>query len=89
MLNMSHPRGLPGRRDATNAPTPEKTLVTQARHAWLAESLARLRDQDRTLVILHYLKGVSITDLVEVSGKSEAAVRKQLYRILQRLQRMD
>jgi RNA polymerase sigma-70 factor, ECF subfamily len=68
--------------------TPEQRLAEQRQRRWLAESLAQLREGDRLLVTLHYLKGLSIKDIADLAGQSEAAVRKRLRRALQRLREM-
>jgi len=70
---------------ADDPETPEGLVVTQAQRVWLAASLAKLRDSERMLVVLHYLKGLPVAELAEVVGTSEAAVRKRLLRALQRL----
>ena len=74
---------------ATVPEPPEQRLVDQQRRAWLAASLAQLREGDRLLVTLHYLKGLAIADLAELTGQTEAAVRKRLLRALHRLREMD
>jgi RNA polymerase sigma-70 factor (ECF subfamily) len=68
---------------------PEQQLAEQRQRRWLAESLARLRELDRLLVMVHYLKGLSIKEVAELTGLSEAAIRKRLLRALQRLREMD
>ena len=69
---------------------PEHVMVEQAQLARFATSLATLRDDERIMLNLRYTKGLPIAEIVEIAGKSEAAVRKQLLRALQRLRkRMD
>ena len=68
--------------------TPEHITMERAQLARLAASLAKLRDDERILLSLHYTKGLAIAELVEIVGKSEAAVRKRLLRALQRLRRV-
>jgi RNA polymerase sigma-70 factor (ECF subfamily) len=73
---------------ATAPETPEQLMAEQQLRQWLADSLARLSDSDRMLVALHYLKGLSIPELADIAGKSEVALRKRLFRALQRLREM-
>jgi RNA polymerase sigma-70 factor (ECF subfamily) len=68
--------------------TPEHVMVERAQLARFAASLAMLRDDERILLNLHYTKGLPIAEIVEVMGKSEAAVRKRLLRALQRLRKI-
>jgi RNA polymerase sigma factor (sigma-70 family) len=63
-------------------------MAEQRLRRWLTESLAQLRDGERMLVTLHYLKGLSITEIADIAGTSEAAVRKRLLRALHRLREM-
>ena len=56
--------------------------------ARLAASLTALHTEERIVLNLHYTKGLPIAEIVEIVGKSEAAVRKRLLRALQRLRRV-
>jgi RNA polymerase sigma-70 factor (ECF subfamily) len=73
---------------AAEPETPEHVMVERAQLARFAASLAVLRDDERILLNLHYTKGLTITEIVEIVGKSEAAVRKRLLRALQRLRKI-
>ena len=80
----------------TTAPqTPEQLMAeqqimtAQQRRQWLADSLAQLRDSERMLVTLRYLKGLSIAELSDIAGMKEATVRQRLRRALKRLREMD
>jgi RNA polymerase sigma-70 factor, ECF subfamily len=68
--------------------TPEQLVAEQRRRRWLAESLAQLREGERMLVTLYYFKELSIPELADIAGMSEAAVRKRLLRALHRLREM-
>lgn len=77
---------------AAAAETPEQTLLTQththqelARLQWLADCLAQLRPADAMVLTLRYSRGLSLREVAAVIGKSEAAVRKRLLRVLVRL----
>jgi RNA polymerase sigma factor (sigma-70 family) len=70
---------------AENPEAPERLAVTQGQFARLVRCLARLRADERILLTLRYLKELPIPEVVELVGKSEAAVRKQLLRALRRL----
>jgi RNA polymerase sigma-70 factor (ECF subfamily) len=68
--------------------TPEQVIVERAQLARFATSLAALRDDERIILNLRYTKGLSVAEIVEIVGKSEAAVRKRLLRALQRLREL-
>ncbi len=68
--------------------TPEHVMVERAQLARFATGLAALRDEERIMLNLRYTKGLAIAEIVEIVGKSEAAVRKQLLRALQRLRKI-
>jgi RNA polymerase sigma-70 factor (ECF subfamily) len=67
---------------------PEHTAVTQAQFDQLADCLTQLRDEERILLNLRYIKNLSVVEIAEVVGKGEAAVRKRLLRSLQRLRKL-
>lgn len=77
----SHPRPGPPDRPIS----PEDLLVDQHQSALLAHGLAHLRDDERLLLNLRYYKGLPVTEVAELVGKSEVVVRKRLVRALQRL----
>ena len=64
---------------------PEHLAVTQGQLAQLADCLAKLQDDERILLNLRYTKALAISEITELVGKSEAAVRKRILRALQRL----
>ncbi len=70
---------------AEAADSPERLIVDQVKFAQLAHCLDQLREEDRILLNLRYYKGMSVIEVVELFGKSEAAMRKRLLRALQRL----
>ena len=53
----------------------------------LDEAIDALPDGDRALLMLHYYDGLSYREVAEVTGKSEAASRKQASRALEKLGR--
>ena len=67
---------------------PEHMALAQTQGTRLAHSLAQLRDDERILLNLRYTKGLPVAEIVELVGKSEAAVRKRLLRALHRLREM-
>lgn len=70
-------------------PDPNQTEAEEAhtreRRDRLARGLNLLKDEERILVNLRYAKGIAISEITELLGKSEAAVRKRLLRALQRV----
>ena len=73
---------------AESAEASEHQAIHQGRFTRLAHSLSQLRTEERILLNLRYTKGLSISEICELVGKSEAAVRKQLLRALQRLRQV-
>ncbi len=65
-------------------PLGQQTLE-QARFIQLAAGLARLQNDERLLVNMRYTKGLSVAEIAELFGKTEAAVRKRLLRALRHL----
>jgi RNA polymerase sigma-70 factor (ECF subfamily) len=53
----------------------------------LVQSLHRLSAEERIVINLRYTKGLAVDEIAELIGKTEAAVRKQVVRTLQRLRR--
>ena len=51
----------------------------------LDEALSRLGERDRQAILLRYVEGFSSREIADWLGKSEAAAKKQLERILQKL----
>ena len=75
-------------RQSTHVNTPESPealLVSATRFTDLVNGLAQLRDDERLLLTLRYYRNLSVAEVAELLGKSEAAVRKRLLRALQRL----
>jgi RNA polymerase sigma-70 factor (ECF subfamily) len=75
--------------------TPEQTVLAQtqarldhARLQRLADCLAGLRPADSVVLTLRYSRGLALREIAAVVGISEAAVRKRLRRVLQRLREM-
>lgn len=56
-------------------------------HDELISLLAQLADADRALVTLRYVDGRSVDEIATAIGKPAETVRKQLYRILQKLRK--
>jgi len=54
---------------------------------YLNRLLAALPEQDRQLLLLREVEGLSITELAETAGLSESAVKNRLFRARQRLSR--
>ena len=48
----------------------------------VVEQLAKLSEETRTIVVLRYVDGYSIEEIVDATGKSTAAIKKQIYRAL-------
>lgn len=68
----------------------EKSEVAQkeALHEQLIHGLMQLQDIDKLLVMLRYFRGMSISEISELTLKSEASVRQRIHRALQRLKKI-
>jgi len=64
-----------------------QAMDTQVRRNRLAQSLSKLKDEERLVVNLRYMKGIAVSEIAELLDRSEAAVRKRLLRALQRLRK--
>lgn len=69
----------------TQPALPEHVRDKQTLLAQLADSLTKLRSEDRLFINLRYIKGLSVVELANLAGMNEDAVRKRLLRALQRL----
>jgi RNA polymerase sigma-70 factor (ECF subfamily) len=73
---------------AVGPETPDYTIVDQTHFASLVHGLQQLQENERILLNLRYYKGLTVAEVAELLGKSEAAVRKRLLRALQRLRKL-
>lgn len=76
---------LPERLHATSDDDPEAALLGRERVERLRGKLATLDSDKRELLGLRFAAGLSSREIAPVVGKSEAAVKKQLTRIIQQL----
>lgn len=76
------------RAHAEASTSPEDLLAHAAQHTWLADSLAKLRPEDRIVLTMWYWKELPVVEIADIMGKSVAAVRKQLSRAQQRLKEL-
>lgn len=57
------------------------------RYQELHAALGALSDTGRTTLVMHYIEGYKVGEIAEVTGQSEAAVKKQLQRGREELKR--
>ena len=57
------------------------------RYQELHAALGDLSDTGRTTRVMHYIEGYKVGEIAEVTGQSEAAVKKQLQRGREELKR--
>jgi RNA polymerase sigma-70 factor (ECF subfamily) len=65
---------------ASEESSPSQGALRAERLVGLAEGLARLTDEQRTAVELHYLSGLSVPDVATQMGRSTVSVTGLLYR---------
>jgi RNA polymerase sigma-70 factor (ECF subfamily) len=67
--------------------TPAESPAWAETYAGVVDKLGRLPEQERTLVVLRYLDGHSIAEVVEMTGRPVGTVTKQLSRAIGRLRK--
>ena len=73
---------------AESALSPEEEAMEEARRQELSQGLLQMREEERLLLQWRYHQGLSVTEVAELLGKSEPAVRKRLLRALGRLRQI-
>jgi RNA polymerase sigma-70 factor (ECF subfamily) len=73
---------------ASNQESPSDAVDRQEQVLHLADALARLPEDQRTVVELHHLQGMPLTELAERLGRTEAAVAGLLRRGRRRLREL-
>ena len=76
------------RAHAEQPVSPDDLVEHTTQEALLADCLSQLRDEDRIVLTLRYLKEMPVEDIADVMGKSVAAIRKRLLRAQQRLKEL-
>jgi len=66
-------------------PSPSRCAIHQERLLRLTAALARLPEEQRTVVELHHLRGKPISEAAEAMGKTTAAVGSLLFRAMKAL----
>ena len=70
---------------ATEQSAPQQKVERNEQLLLLAEALFELSDDQRQVIELHRLKGLSLSQVAEEMGKTKGAVAKLLYRGMDRL----
>ncbi|MBN2472288.1 MAG: sigma-70 family RNA polymerase sigma factor [Anaerolineae bacterium] len=73
---------------ADEAPQPEERLETSAEMDTLRAALARLPEDQQTLLLLRFVENKSHREVAEILGRSESAVKTAQYRALTRLAKL-
>jgi RNA polymerase sigma-70 factor (ECF subfamily) len=76
------------RNSAEGTVSPEEKAMDEAQWQKLVQGLSKMRQGEQWILNLRYHQGLSITEVAELLGKSEAAVYKRLSRALGRLRKM-
>jgi RNA polymerase sigma-70 factor (ECF subfamily) len=69
----------------SKVPIQEESPDWLERYEEVVQHLARLPEHDRAIVVLRYVDGHSVQEIADSIGKPVEAVRKQIYRSIQRL----
>jgi RNA polymerase sigma-70 factor (ECF subfamily) len=67
---------------------PQQMLSTTQEHQALYEALSELREDNRQVLILRFINGLSPTEAAEAMGKSEGSVRVLQHRALKALRKV-
>ena len=73
---------------AADQTSPSERVVRREELVLLARALARLPDDQRRIVELHYLRGLAVADVAEEIGRSRPAAVGLLFRGLRRLREL-
>ena len=65
---------------------PELRILRTEEFNWLESQLAQLEEQDLELLRLRYSAELSYREIGHLTGRSEAAVKKAIYRLVDRLE---
>ena len=68
-----------------DGPNPEREIIRQEQLAQLARLVANLDEEQRALLQLRFVAELTYGEIGEVVGSSEGAVKKAIYRLLDRL----
>ena len=68
--------------------TPWESLVREEELAHLAHLVNQLDEEDQELLRLRFAAGLTYREMAEVLGRSEAAVKMAVHRLIRRLARM-
>jgi RNA polymerase sigma-70 factor, ECF subfamily len=76
---------IPETRHPTGEPNPEQVVLQQEHLSELYALVAALEPAKQQLLLLRFAAQLSFAEIAKVLGKEPDAVKKQLYRILERL----
>ncbi len=65
--------------------SPTERIVVAEQHEELAQAITTLTDEQRDVVLLRFMEGLSINDVAEVMGKTPGAVKGLQHRALRAL----
>jgi len=82
-----HPlKGLDEELSHSTAEDPLQTVIAQERKRQLQEMISSLSEEEQELLRLRFVVELSFKEIGELMQKSEAAAKKQIYRIILRMQ---
>jgi RNA polymerase sigma-70 factor (ECF subfamily) len=67
--------------------SPSRAVEQQELRRRVRDLLGKLPSRDRQVLVLRYLEGLSMSEIADISGDSEAAVKMRHLRALERLRR--
>ncbi len=66
-------------------PGPEKTVILDEEVEELRQALAKIKNSYQNVLILYYLDSMPVSEIAQIEGKSENAVRVTIHRALKAL----
>lgn len=72
-------------RVASNAPSPEESLLTRERRRAIAAALSKLPDRQRAVFVLSHVEGCTSREVSALTGLNESTVRVHLFRAIRKL----
>ena len=69
--------------------TEHAEIFAEARRDLVEKLLTKLKENNRTVVTLHYLEGMTYAEIVNFLGVPENTIRSRLYRALQQLKKYE
>jgi RNA polymerase sigma-70 factor (ECF subfamily) len=75
-------------RLAASGTSPSQRLLRDELRQRLREALARLAANDREVLVMYYLEGLSFAEIADILGVTEGAAKTRHFRALERIRKL-